>query len=364
MAPLLVQQANAAPPLICLTGTLKARFADAEARYKVTESAVRNATWVLMGKRNGTGFRQLASGATLNNGSFRACAASAATMDEAYVEFRSSGLDKWRVISDYEKPETSLHTLQSKHLRNVTANRRVGVVLASGKAGGAFRMVDALNELYVERNSGTPCWTRHETGTPCSQLTVVWPYFSRGPFFDHNNDGSGTNFVFLPQVDAGSRHTLLHEAGHAYMYALFNKQIPQTDCPDPHYVIKSGGLKCAWIEGFADAVAAHTLGDRQYVWGDPTHDPQRLRLQPRADWEQGDKVQGRVGSALLDMWARPGEWKRTIDVMSKAKEPIPDFQAFLKAKREAYPAFAARDSVIARKNGLTYPDSPSRVSPR
>ncbi|WP_410650348.1 hypothetical protein [Amycolatopsis sp. cmx-4-54] len=88
----------------------------------------------------------------------------------------------------------------------------------------------------------------------------------------------------------------------------------------PHYVEKRSSESCAWTEGFADAVAAYALGDYRYVRDDGTS----VGFEndgPTPGWDDGDTVQGRVGSSLLDLWAPDGpdggNWNRTIALMTR-----------------------------------------------
>ncbi|WP_327321203.1 hypothetical protein OG735_00860 [Streptomyces sp. NBC_01210] len=342
--PLLMHEANAADPRICINGTLKAEAREAEVGNAQRRSTVRGASWKLFSDKE-----ELAGGFTADNGSFNACHTSSIRKNNLRVVFASSTAYSQILQLGAQRQ----YTFDSGSLGSSSQN--LGDVLVRDTqenqlVGRAFKMLDTLNDLYARRSSGTACWTIRQQPYGCGQLKVVWPS-TEGAWFVPT-----TGLVHLKEPDGTSKHTALHEAGHFFMNALLGGT-PPSDCKGKdgsggHQFGEANGLTCAWNEGFADAVAAYVLGDRNYVWGNGTvHELDK----DRDRWDVGDKVQDRVGVSLLDMWAADGGWTRTLDVMSKAGAPFVSFQDFLRAKRSAFPGSASSDRAIAQRNGLTYP---------
>jgi hypothetical protein len=218
----------------------------------------------------------------------------------------------WRVIKD--ENSQAQYSFDSAHQ---TGSASLGTVRVPTSMQRAWTIVDTLNALYWKRNNpSSACWTKHQATGACDQLTFVW---------DQNRTDSGywdypdTNYVILGENQPDSKHTILHEAGHWLQWQLYGHTFPRVTGCNPHFIEKSSSTSCAWTEGFADAVAAYTLGDYRYVYDDG--DSYSLKNGPdTAGWDTGDTVQGRVGSSLLDLWATNGpdggNWNKTIALMS------------------------------------------------
>jgi hypothetical protein len=321
-------QASAATQT-CVSGTLEYDHHDAEAGTSkpLVTSVARNADWVLS---DASSMQVLASGITdADNGTFDACFAGAASRSLS-LTFSSSSTYAWKVIADPAKP-TQVYSFTTQ-LTNVSGKRVLGVVKPPIGIADAWNIVDSLLDLWgIRANPSTTCWTRNEQSGSCTPMTFVWP---SGDADTAYWDDESTHFVYLGRDSADSRHTVLHESGHAFEWLLHDKRFPAvTDC-DPHYIERSSSASCAWTEGFADAVAAHALGDYRYVFSDGTSaDFTNNRSTP--GWDSGDTVQGRVSTSLLDLWSGPdgGTWNGTIDALTRTVPP--DFRSYFRIARPA-----------------------------
>ncbi|QKW10915.1 metalloprotease [Streptomyces sp. NA04227] len=233
------------------------------------------------------------------------------------MKFRSSSTDLWRVINPKSRAQ---YTFDTRHTARADSTVALGTVRVPADRASAWKIVDSLNELYWKASeantSGSACWTRRQKNGHCDELTVTWgPKATDGGYFDQG----GTNHIVLTAEDADSRHTVLHEAGHWLQWQLYGRSLPDSPHCEEHTFELASSPGCAWTEAFADAAAAYALGDRRYVYGNG--ESVELRADSATDWDQGDDVQGRVGGALLDLWAADGpdggDWNRTIDLMSR-----------------------------------------------
>ncbi|MDJ0343033.1 hypothetical protein QMK19_24785 [Streptomyces sp. H10-C2] len=133
--------------------------------------------------------------------------------------------------------------------------------------------------------SGSVCWTRHQTNTSCDQLTFTWASDAvDGGYWDPD-----THNVVLAADDAGSKHTILHEAGHWLHFQLYNHSFPDAPNCENHTFDIAGSKGCAWTEAFADAVAAYVLGDYRYVYSDGKSFD--LHNDRNSAWDKGDAAQ-------------------------------------------------------------------------
>ncbi|GIG65133.1 metalloprotease [Phytomonospora endophytica] len=285
----------------CLAGVLKFEHRDAEAGPEkpwATETASA-ADWELW-----SGTSQLATGRTDADGTFVACGGESSYADMR-LRFPSASGDLSEVVTDRTK--RARHTFDSATVTDVVGRRDVGVVEVPKKMASAWHIIDTLGLLYAKRAGTSSCWTRQ-----CERLTVVWgpaPSDDAGYF-----DQGGTDAVILAGDMPDSEHVVLHEAGHWFQWELYGHWLPEADNCQVHFVESRSSPTCAWVEGFPDALAAYTLGDRRFVH----EDGNAVAIDPDASWDTGDAVQGRVAGALLDLWAGPdgGTWDATIALMS------------------------------------------------
>lgn len=317
----------------CLTGTLAFDHYDAEAGTSkpLRTQVARNANWELWGRTGSGTATRLAAGITgASDGRFTAC--HTASLAEAYVRFRSSSTSMWRVVKAAN--DTTDYAFDSARRTNVSGTVDLGTVKVPSTLQRAWKVVDTLNVLYWKRaNPASSCWTARQSDGRCDRITFVWdPKVADGGYWDYPN----TNYVFLGASMPDSKHLILHEAGHWLQWQLYGRDFPMVDNCNPHYVEKHSSESCAWTEGFADAVAAYALGDYRYVRDDGTS----VSFEndgPTPGWDDGDTVQGRVGSSLLDLWAPDGpdggNWDRTIALMTRHFSQ--DFREYFTVDRPA-----------------------------
>lgn len=286
---------------VCLTGVLRFEYHSAEAGKKkpLVTSVARKADWELW-----SGTTSVASGVTDGDGAFRACGEERSYTD-VRLSFQSAAGDLWEVVTERDK--RGRYSFDSPVAGDVVGDRDLGTIEVPKEMAGAWHIVDTLGLLYAKRANGSSCWTRQ-----CETLTVVW---SPGRSDDAGYFDQGrSDAVILAGAMSDSQHLVLHEAAHWFQWQLYGRWLPETPDCQLHFVDVSSSPGCAWVEGFADAAAAYTLGDRRFVHENGDSVP----IKPDAKWDKGDAVQGRVAGALLDLWAGPdgGTWNATIELMA------------------------------------------------
>ena len=304
---------------ICLTGKLAYDRLNAEAgtdKPVVTQPA-RDTNWELWGRTSSTGSNQWLSGSATypGDGYFNACYETTVPLQNVFLRFYSAGSSLWQVIKS--TADQTQYSFDTTPIASLSTSQDLGTVKVPAAVQRAFHIADTAFRLYGKRaNPSTACWTRHQDWGACDRLTFVWSQnATNGGYWD-----PGTQYVFMNGNQPDSEHFILHEAGHWFMWRLYNRAFPVVTNCNPHYINRSSSTSCAWTEGFADAVAAYLLGDYRYVFDDGS----AISIKNDANtagWDQGDTVQGRVGASLLDFWAAGGpdggNWDRDIDLMSR-----------------------------------------------
>ncbi|WP_410569368.1 metalloprotease [Amycolatopsis sp. cmx-4-61] len=338
---------------ICLNGKLVFDHADAEggtAKPVVTLPA-RGAAWDLWGRTGSTGSSQWLTGSTTwtDDGHFNACYDAAAPLQDVFIRFRSTSW-LWQVIKS--TTDQSQYSFDTTHIASLGASQDIGTVKVPAEMQRAWSIIDTVNQLWSKRaNPSTECWTRHQVWGACDMLTYVWSQnAASGGYWD-----PGTKYVIMNGNQPDSRHFILHEAGHWFMWRLYNRSFPAVTNCNPHYITKASSTSCAWTEGFADAVAAYSMGDYRYVYDDG-NETSIANDKNSAGWDQGDTVQGRVGASLLDFWAvngpDGGNWNRDIDLMSRqSSQDFKDY--FTVARPSAVPALSTTGTAKTIIDGHT-----------
>ncbi|MEU6058274.1 hypothetical protein [Streptomyces sp. NPDC047097] len=149
------------------------------------------------------------------------------------------------------------------------------------------------------------CWDVDEFAACKQKIMHLYP----------ENAGKGANYnpvldrVILDGQFADEPFVVAHELAHAIMDDVYQDQMPGSGCPPVHQVHKSYSALCAWQEGFASWVAIDAYGVADWyetaTWGTGSPEP----------WADGDTVEGRVTSAMVDIsdvtdekpWDRHGE---------------------------------------------------------
>jgi hypothetical protein len=302
----------------------------------------RNANWSL---RAGATKPVLASGTTsIKDGHFHACAPRS-ELAGAALTFTSSSTSLWRTVRSAAGGQYSFTTAPIDGTR-----LDLGDVAVPSSMAGAWKIVDVLNTLYAARGTDSPCWTSRQTIVDdCHPLTVVWaPNRADGGYFDEDR-GS----VVLTGTDPKSTHTILHESAHWLMWALYGDTFPDVTKCEHHSVDTPSSASCAWTEGFADAVAAHLLGDRRYVagegWSDQLDGPDGRGGAP---WPGGDQTQGNVSASLLDLWALDGGWDDDLRFMTSQSSGT--FHDFFTADYGPDDPLHRKAVAVLKDHGITY----------
>lgn len=327
----------------CVRGTVEYTLASAEDGGAEETSPARSSAWQLWAATTQGGERALVvQGEVAADGGFEGCAQGAGLID-AQLRLRAERPGLWRVIG--EGPGSEVAEFR-RDVGTVAAGaeREMGVIPVPADRAGAWRIADAVTDLYRARATDSPCWSaRRSSG--CSAVTFVWP--ARDPADAGFWDPESGRIVLAAQ-DPASRHLILHELGHWWQNELYDGAFPEvTDC-SPHYVDQPSSPSCAWTEGFADAVAAHVLGDRRFVSPDGTSTA--FEAGGGAPWPGGDSTQGDVGAALLDLWALPGAregWAASVAFMTG--RPSADLGAYV---ADRYPRRPAAVTRILSRHGI------------
>ncbi|MGW4383033.1 RICIN domain-containing protein [Kitasatospora sp. NPDC004531] len=317
LVPLTSGVASAATP-VCMSGNLQFDYQSAEAgtAKPTLTRAARNASVELWGREKSTDTdHKLNTGTQLtgaNDGSFNLCytPVNTAAMDHLYVRFTTQNNQVWRVVQDANNTPYSFNT---PTLSNVSTNIALGTVKPSAATNRAWHAFDTVNLLWAKRaNTTTPCWTTAEANAAtCTTLNVNWTSGSgSGPWYI-----TGTHTIFLSDSDPDSEHTTLHEAGHFFQHRLYKDWWPNVANCGAHTIPQAYSDTCSWTEAFADSVAAYVLGDQRYVWSTGWDQP----FVPSTGWQTGDRVQGNIDGALLQLWTQvDGNWNGTIASMAAA----------------------------------------------
>lgn len=310
----------------CVTGRLEYAFPSAERGGEMQTAPGRSSTVQLWGATSPDESPMLLDERTVGtDGTFEVCTEDAAAIHGVDVRFRAENGRYWRVIADGATDATEFSALDVPESLNASARLDLGSVSVPAELAGAWKIVDAVTALYEQRATDSPCWSALEM-KDCATLTFVWP--AADPDDAGYWDPESGNVV-LGQEDPISRHLILHEAGHWWQNELYGGEFPEVTGCTPHYVDQPSSRSCAWTEGFADAVAAHILGDREFV----TSDGSAIAFEAAdgAPWPGGDETQGNVASALLDLWKseaeEPGGWGTSIAFMTG--HPSPDFCSYV-----------------------------------
>jgi hypothetical protein len=117
-------------------------------------------------------------------------------------------------------------------------------------------------------------------------------------------------YIFIKHDHRDSADIVIHEVGHNYMY---NKTgWVDGNCPSPHSIRDSSNINCAWSEGWAEffpVVANLSINSTDVCYDfDLGHCVLgSVNLETIGNADTGDAVEGRVASALFDLYDNANE---------------------------------------------------------
>lgn len=107
--------------------------------------------------------------------------------------------------------------------------------------------------------------------------------------------------IYLKGQDRFSSDVAIHEYGHNVMYNIY-QVLPFNDCPAQHYVQLVSAPNCAWMEGWADFLPLAVNNDPVFSWPDGAFLNIESQNAGTPNWDDGDRVEGRVAGALWDIY--------------------------------------------------------------
>ncbi|MFD5224822.1 hypothetical protein ACFWHT_04285 [Microbacterium sp. NPDC058342] len=311
-----VAQPAAAATTYCVKGTGYYWQSIAEDDFDSSWNTAGSSDWTLK-SANG---QVLKKGTTSADGRFSACSpaagASGVTLTLSSTA-SANGRVQWRTVSRTSLTPYQI-TVPVSGARTTAADGTVTIaqpnVQIDGNLAGAWHIIDTLRLLWDKRGSTGACWN----GSACEALTFRW---------GTQTSGGGVwvpelHDVVLDYGDATSKHTILHEAGHWWQWTLAGQHLEGNgkykgwakwmdigDC-DPHDYDLTTNTTCAWTEGWANAVAAHALGDRRYVYADGRPDAVF-----DTTYSTADRSEGNITAALLGIFDVDGGFDRSAKAM-------------------------------------------------
>jgi hypothetical protein len=179
---------------------------------------------------------------------------------------------------------------------NVGANVNYGTQYCGGNGTGQGRAFAIFNDMYRERRFIREAAVDSGWGDDPGKCTALWQIGGTDGTYYSPSDG----LVHLADADGNSRDTVAHECAHRYMHVLYATTYT-TDCPSPHIVQSVSGKYCAWTEGWTYVLAAATDGNPIYTWGNGGSLNLETPNCASSGWDDGGRVEGRVGAVLIDM---------------------------------------------------------------
>ncbi|SDH86208.1 hypothetical protein SAMN05192558_105396 [Actinokineospora alba] len=284
------------PKTACVTGTWN--YVEHTGYTRVTP----NASVTALDTDAGGTTTVLATGLTDGDGRFRLCFDNKDTGDTGNggqdVSVRLSTVNQhWIIQHEKTKKPFDFVTATKANVKNGTT-ADFGALQP-----GAIEMMRGV-EAFDTLNSGwnfTPgdCWDDNDT--QCRQGKINWAPDSKTCCFYNLQedaayiDGSGPDTPIM----------VLHEHGHGLMDDIYDDAFPPVTNCNPHSLAAGSSLTCAWTEAWPTYWGIMVSGDQFYRWPDG----RRLDIEnhswgtvmPGRVWQDGDRVEGRVAGALLDL---------------------------------------------------------------
>ncbi|NUT32297.1 MAG: hypothetical protein HOV79_04385 [Hamadaea sp.] len=241
----------------------------------------------------------LASGVTDAAGAFRLCFGAADEEgggQDAYAVFTTENA-QWRI--QHTKLKTA-YRFRTETIANVTATAAFGARQSGDPV--LTRGVQAFDQVAAAWN-WTPggCWDMRDT--ICRTAKVNWaPDATDGTWYDTRDDS-----VYLLADDPRSAELVLHEFGHLIMDDVYEDAFPSSPNCSPHYIPRTSSKGCAWTEGFATLYEVMVLGQPIFRWADGSTLDVEQPTWGTSGWDDGDRVEGRVLGALIDVFDTTNE---------------------------------------------------------
>jgi hypothetical protein len=161
----------------------------------------------------------------------------------------------------------------------------------------AWHAFDEANDAWkLVPHGANNCWPTKAGANGCFQLVIEWSPGVVIPIPYYNGK------VVLSEDTPDNRSAVVHEIGHFVMHSAYRDDYNSLeDCPNlSHAPDQTSNVGCAWSEGFADWFAVATYQDPKFRQADGT-DVDFEAATYGNGWDVGDKTEGRVAGALLDL---------------------------------------------------------------
>ncbi len=176
-------------------------------------------------------------------------------------------------------------------------------VIDADKRGAWSVYGDILDEiLFIKKETG---WSRRK-------IEVYWPNDNRLcglPDGTYMPCWVNADYISIPAGWEWHREAMLHEYGHAVMFAAYGYALPSPiDCPSPHFINSESNAVCAIVEGWAEFMQSAVDNDanmtREFLQFDLPN------IEYNGWWtgqdgtinNTGDIVEGAVASILWDIY--------------------------------------------------------------
>lgn len=210
---------------------------------------------------------------------------------DTYVQFQTQRSGRYRV----ETYGNGIYYCNSGVTNNTGGGRDFGTWWCGGTSG-AGRSLPIFDDMYLMRRFIMETAVNRGFGTTPGSCTVKWQTGGTDGTYYTTSD----NKVHLTDSNWRSRDTVVHECSHRQMHVLYGA-FPRTDCPSPHYIQGVSGKICAWTEGWTYVNTAGVDGNPFYTFDSGAQINFETQNCNTAGWQDGPKVEGRVGGVLIDL---------------------------------------------------------------
>ncbi|WP_083936896.1 hypothetical protein [Longispora albida] len=284
-------QSPPAPPsaTTCATGTWG--YVD----HNGTARASGNATAAVYDRDASGGDDLLATGLTDGAGAFRLCFDNADEEgggQDIYVRISTDNAH-WAV---QRTSNTTVFSFDTQVYANVATGSTTSTGSRQPSDPALMRGVEAFDQVAAGWN-WTPgsCWDARDT--TCHKGLLKWaPDSTDGTYYSLQQDA-----VHLAADDPKAPNLVLHEWGHYMMDDVYEDDFPRAPKCSPHYIPRTSSTGCAWTEGFATWFAVAVLDDPYFRWPNGASLNVEDPTWGTANWDNGDRVEGRVLGSLLDL---------------------------------------------------------------